>query len=121
MNIEPISLKEKFKKFNDHWSPKIIGEMNDYHFKLAKVKGDFVWHHHQETDETFFVISGKLNIELKDTTIKLVKGEMVIIPKGIEHRPYSKDECLIMLIEPKNVKNTGNIKNELTVEKETWI
>ena len=76
---------------------------------------------HQETDETFFVISGKLNIELKDTTIKLVEGEMVIIPKGVEHRPYAKDECLIMLIEPKNVKNTGNIKNELTVEKETWI
>ena len=121
MKIEPISLKEKFKRFDDHWSPKIIGEMNDYQFKLAKVKGDFVWHHHQETDETFFVISGKLNIELKDTKIKLNEGEMVIIPKGVEHRPYSKDECLIMLIEPKNVKNTGNIKNELTVEKETWI
>ena len=116
-----INLKKKFGKFSDYWSPKVIAEMNSYQFKLAKVKGEFIWHQHVDTDETFFVISGKLNIELKDTTIKLNKGEMVIIPKGVEHRPYAENECKIMLIEPKGVINTGKNKGELTAKNDVWI
>ena len=121
MKINQININQKFKKINDFWSPKVIAQMNDYQFKLAKVKGEFIWHHHDTTDETFFVIKGNLLIELKNSKIELGPGEMVVIPKGIKHRPYAKDECEIMLIEPKNVKNTGNISSELTAENDNWI
>ena len=118
----PINLEKKFKKFTDHWSPKVIGEMNDYQFKLAKVKGDFIWHHHLDTDETFFVIKGKLTIEFKNGKVDIEEGEMYIVPKGVEHNPMASNECQIMIIEPKGVINTGNkMDSELKSDNDVWI
>ena len=118
----PTNLEKKFKKFTDHWSPKVIGEMNDYQFKLAKVKGDFIWHHHLDTDETFFVIKGKLTIEFKNGKVDIEEGEMYIVPKGVEHKPMASNECQIMIIEPKGVINTGNkMDSELKSDNDVWI
>ena len=118
----PINLEKKFKKFTDHWSPKVIGEMNDYQFKLAKVKGDFIWHHHLHTDETFFVIKGKLTIEFKNGKVDIEEGEMYIVPKGVEHKPMASNECQIMIIEPKGVINTGNkMDSELKSDNDVWV
>ena len=118
----PINLEKKFKKFTDHWSPKVIGEMNDYQFKLAKVKGDFIWHHHLDTDETFFVIKGKLTIEFKNGKVDIEEGEMYIVPKGVEHKPMASKECQIMIIEPKGIINIGNkIDSELKSDNDVWV
>ena len=118
----PINLEKKFKKFTDHWSPKVIGEMNDYQFKLAKVKGDFIWHHHLDTDETFFVIKGKLTIEFKNGKVDIEEGEMYIVPKGVAHKPMASNECQIMIIEPKGVINTGNkMDSELKSDNDVWV
>ena len=119
--MDKINLKEKLSKFSDHWSPKIIAEMNDYQIKLVKIKGDFVWHNHEDTDELFFVIKGKMNIEFKDKTIELNEGEMYVVPKGVEHKPYAENECEIMLVEPRGVVNTGNTEGELTASNDVWI
>jgi len=116
-----INLKEKLSMFSDHWSPKIITEMNDYQIKLVKIKGDFVWHNHEETDELFFVIKGEMYIEFKDKTVELNEGEMYIVPKGVEHKPFAKNECEIMLIEPRGVVNTGENKGDLTAVNDIWI
>ena len=116
-----INLKEKLSLFSEHWSPKVISELNDYQIKLVKIQGDFVWHNHSETDELFLVIEGKMKIEFKDKTVELNKGELYIVPKGIEHRPYAEDECQIMLIEPRGVVNTGENKNDLTASNDVWI
>ena len=121
VKIEKINLSQKFNKVNDYWSPKVIAGMNDYHFKLAKVKDEFIWHKHEETDETFFVIKGQLTILLRDQDIVINEGEMVVIPKGVEHKPLADKECQIMLIEPKETVNTGNIANEMTVKNNQWI
>lgn len=106
--MKPIKLTEKLSLFDELWSPKIVSQLNDYHIKLAKVAGDFVWHDHPETDELFYVVSGTLFIELRGETIRLEAGEMVVIPKGVEHRPYAPEECHIMLIEPAGTVNTGS-------------
>ena len=119
--MEKINLKEKLSMFSDHWSPKIITEMNDYQIKLVKIKGDFVWHNHEDTDELFFVIKGKMYIEFKDKTIELNEGEMYVVPKGVEHKPYAENECEVMLVEPRGVVNTGNTKGELTASNDVWI
>ena len=116
-----INLKEKLSKFSDHWSPKIIAEMNDYQIKLVKIKGDFVWHNHEDTDEVFIVIEGKMNIEFKNETVELSEGEMYVVPKGVEHKPYAETECKIMLVEPRGVVNTGNTEDELTASNDVWI
>ena len=116
-----INLKEKLSMFSDHWSPKIITEMNNYQIKLVKIKGDFVWHNHEDTDELFFVIKGKMNIEFKDKNIELNEGEMYVVPKGVEHKPYAENECEVMLVEPRGVVNTGNTKGELTASNDVWI
>jgi mannose-6-phosphate isomerase-like protein (cupin superfamily) len=121
MHYESINFNEKFSKFDKHWSPKVIAEMNDYQFKLVKVKGEFIWHNHQDTDEVFIVIDGSLDIEFKDGKVTLKSGEMFVVPKGVEHKPLASAECRIMLIEPKGVVNTGDIKNELTAEQDAWI
>ncbi len=118
---QKINLKEKFNKISDHWSPKVIAEMNDYQFKLAKVKNKFVWHQHDDTDETFIVIKGNLIIEFRDTKVSLGPGEMFVVKKGTEHRPIANEECEIMLIEPKGVLNTGNKRNEYTKDNDIWI
>ena len=115
--MEKINLAEKFKLFNDHWSPKVVGELNGQHIKLAKVEGEFVWHDHKDEDELFLIIKGKLKIEFRDKTVELNEGEMLIIPKGVEHKPIAEEEVLLMLMEPINIKHTGAVKHELTVEK----
>ena len=119
--LKAININDKLNKFSDLWSPKVIAEMNDYQFKLAKVKGEFVWHSHKETDETFIVLDGELLIEFRDKKIKLNKGELYIVPKGIEHKPYAENECHIMLIEPKGIINTGEKSTKLTSKNDIWV
>tara|TARA_B100000959_G_C14861377_1_gene574379 strand:+ start:586 stop:957 length:372 start_codon:yes stop_codon:yes gene_type:complete len=118
---DKINLIEKLSKFSEHWSPKIIAEMNDYQFKLVKIKGDFIWHNHRNTDEVFIVIEGEMSIEFKDKIVELSEGEMFVVPKGIEHKPFSKNECKIMIVEPTGIVNTGDAGGELTAENDTWI
>ena len=121
MSSKKVNLKEKFSKFSEFWSPKIIAEMNDYQFKVVKIKGEFIWHNHTDTDETFLVIEGEMIIKFKDNKVKLSKGEMYVVPKGVEHRPYAENECEIMLIEPRGVINTGENQNDLTASNDVWI
>tara|TARA_B100001750_G_scaffold227878_1_gene221890 strand:- start:683 stop:1042 length:360 start_codon:yes stop_codon:yes gene_type:complete len=116
-----INLKNKLSKFSDYWSPKIITEMNDYQFKLVKIKGDFVWHNHEDTDEVFIVIEGKMKIEFENEIVELNEGEMYVVPKGVNHKPCAENECKIMLVEPRGVVNTGNTKGELTASNDVWI
>ena len=119
--MKKINLKEKLSKFSDHWSPKIIAEMNDYQFKLVKIKGDFVWHNHADTDETFIVVEGKMKIEFENETVELNEGEMYVVPKGVEHKPCAETECKIMLVEPRGVVNTGNTEGVLTASNDVWV
>jgi mannose-6-phosphate isomerase-like protein (cupin superfamily) len=121
MKHSAINLKEKLSKFSEHWSPKIIAQMNDYHFKLVKFQGDFVWHGHDDTDETFIVLDGEMNIDFRDGKVDLKAGEMFVVPKGVEHKPFAKDECKIMLVEPAGTPNTGNAYGDLTAEDGVWI
>lgn len=119
--MNSTNIKEKLNKINEHWSPKIIAQMNDYHFKLAKIKGEFVWHKHDETDETFMVIDGTMKILFRDGEVNLNKGEIYIVPKGVEHKPVADKECSILLIEPAGTINTGDTKSELTENDLDWI
>ena len=121
MENNKINIKNKFRKFTDLWSPKVVAEMNDYQFKLAKVKGSFIWHSHDKTDEVFIVIDGALDIHLRDKTIHLTKGEMYVIPQGVEHKPEAGQECKIMLIEQKGTVNTGDYSNNLTSPNDIYI
>ena len=121
MNRQPINLQEKFSKFSEHWSPKIVAQMNDYHFKLAKVQGEFVWHDHPETDEVFLVVKGQLAIHFRDGKIVLNEGEMYVVPKGVEHKPVAEEECHILLVEPVGTVNTGNVLDEKTAPNDAWI
>jgi len=114
--MEAINVMQKFSLFNDHWSPKIIGDLNGQQVKLAKVKGEFVWHDHKDEDELFFIFKGKLKIEFRDKMVELNEGEMLIVPRGVEHRPIAEEEVLLMLFEPAATKHTGDVKHELTVE-----
>ena len=116
-----INIQEKFGLFSDHWSPKVIAEMNDYQFKLVKIKGDFVWHNHGDTDEVFIVVEGTMKIEFEDETVELTEGEMYVVPKGVEHKPYAENECKVMLVEPRGVVNTGDEEGELTASNDVWI
>ena len=116
-----INLKDKLSKFSDHWSPKVIAEMNNYQFKLVKIKDDFTWHSHEDTDEVFIVISGSMSIEFRDKIVNLEKGEMIVVPKGVEHKPSAERECEIMVVEPRGVVNTGDSDSELTAENDVWI
>jgi mannose-6-phosphate isomerase-like protein (cupin superfamily) len=113
--VEKVNLTEKLNLFQDYWSPKIVGELNDSHVKVVKLKGEFTWHHHEHEDELFLVIKGRLLIKLRDRDIWLQEGEFVIIPKGIEHLPVAEEEVHVLLIEPKSTLNTGNVQNERTV------
>lgn len=121
MSLGKINLKEKYSKFTKHWSPRIIAEMNDYQFKIAKIKGEFIWHDHKNTDETFIVIEGEMILKFRDHEIKLTKGEMCVVPKGVEHKPCAENECKILVVEPKGVINTGDIVGELTINEEVWV
>lgn len=117
---EVINLAKKFDLFTEHWSPKIAGELNDSYVKLAKVQGEFIWHHHDNEDELFFVVKGMLTIKLRERDLTIREGEFVIIPRGVEHMPVAEEEVWIMMLEPKTTSNTGNITNERTVEAE-WV
>jgi mannose-6-phosphate isomerase-like protein (cupin superfamily) len=121
MEYQPIKLQEKLKLFSEHWSPKIIAQMNEYHFKVAKVQGEFVWHEHPETDEVFLVLQGQLEIQFRDGSVKLKEGEMFVVPKGVEHRPVAEQECHILLIEPAGTVNTGDVVNDRTAANDVWI
>lgn len=112
--VNKVNIEEKLSLINDFWNPRIIGELNGQHIKLAKLKGEFVWHKHIEEDEMFLVLSGKLIIELRDKNLELLPNEFCIIPKGVEHRPVANEEVAIMLFEPISTLNTGDIQNELT-------
>ena len=116
-----INLYSKFDKFGDYWSPKVIAEMNDYQFKLVKIKGEFVKHQHSDTDEVFIVIEGKMSIEFKTETIEIKNGEMIVVPKGVVHKPFADEECKVMLVEPRGVLNTGDTKGDLTTPNDQWI
>jgi mannose-6-phosphate isomerase-like protein (cupin superfamily) len=120
MNI-PININSKFNLFSDYWSPKVIAEMNNYQFKVVKIKGDFVWHDHKNTDETFIVIEGSMKIKLKNQTISLKAGEMIVIKKGEKHMPFSNKECKVLIIEPKGVANTGEEGGKFLAKNNMWI
>lgn len=115
MTIQKVSLIEKLGSFHDYWSPKIAGELNDSFVKLVKLKGEFVWHHHEAEDELFLVVKGSLLMKLRDRDIRVEEGEFVIIPRGIEHLPVAEEEVHVLLLEPKSTLNTGNVANERTV------
>ena len=119
--MDKINLKEKLSEFSDHWSPKVIAEMNDYQFKLVKIQGEFVWHNHDDTDETFIVIEGEMKIEFENETLQLNEGDMFVVPKGVEHKPWAGNECKVMIIEPRGVLNTGNSEGDLTASNDVWI
>ena len=114
--MDKVNLSEKFSLFRDHWNPRIIGEVNDCYLKAVKFKGEFVWHHHDQEDEMFMVIKGSFVMKLEDRDIQLNEGEFIVIPRGVEHMPVADEEVEILLIEPKTTLNTGNLKNERTVE-----
>lgn len=113
--IEKVSLTEKLGSFEDYWSPKIVGELNDSFVKLVKLKGEFVWHHHEAEDELFLVVKGSLLMKLRDREIRVEEGEFVIVPHGVEHLPIAEGEVHVLLLEPKSTLNTGNMVNERTV------
>jgi len=121
MNYQSINFHEKLTEFSEHWTPKIIARMNDTHFKVVKVQGEFVWHDHPETDEVFIVLKGQLEIQLRHGKVSLNEGEMCVVPKGVEHKPVAEEECHILLIEPAGLVNTGNAESELTAPNDVWI
>ena len=119
--MKKINLKSKFIEFNETWSPKVIAEMNNYQFKLVKIKDEFVWHKHKDTDEVFIVIEGKISIEFEDQIVELNAGEMIVVPKGKKHKPFATEEAKIMLVEPRGIINTGDIESDLTAKNDQWI
>jgi len=121
MPLKKIDLKEKLSKLSDYWSPRIIEEVNDHQFKLVKIKGEFVWHDHQETDEAFIVLEGNMNIEFQDGMVNLSEGEMYVVPKGVVHKTSAENECKVMIVEPKGIINTGKEGGDLTASNDTWI
>jgi mannose-6-phosphate isomerase-like protein (cupin superfamily) len=121
MDYKAINFAHKFASFEQQWQPRVIAEMNDYQFKVVKLQGDFIWHHHQETDETFIVMDGELRIDFRDGAVRLSAGEMFVVPKGVEHKPYAEREVRLLLIEPRGVLNTGHEGGARTAENDQWI
>ncbi len=125
MNIitrsKKINIKQKFSKISEYWSPKVLAKMNDYEFKIARIKGEFIWHNHTETDEVFIVIEGNMKILLRGKTIQLSKGDLYVVPKGTDHKPVAEKECKLMLVELKGTKNTGSETHKLTAENNQWV
>lgn len=116
-----INLQHKLSLFSEQWSPKVIAEMNDYQFKVVRIEGDFIWHSHADTDEAFLVIEGQLRIDLRDGAVLLGPGELYVVPKGVEHKPYAEREVKMLLIEPRGVLNTGEEGGERTAQNDVWI
>ena len=121
MGYEPINLQDKLAGFSDHWSPKVIAQMNDYQFKLVKFQGDFVWHSHDDTDEVFIVIEGNMSIDFETDKVDLKSGELFVVPQGTVHKPFAEQECKVMLVEPAGTVNTGNAGGDLTAGGDVWI
>ena len=114
--MEKVNIEEKFNLFDDYWSPKLVGEINDAHVKAVKLKGEFVWHHHEHEDEMFLVVKGSLVIRFRDRDVRLDAGEFLIVPRGVEHMPIAEEEAHVLFFEPKSTLNTGNVQSERTVE-----
>ena len=121
MDYAAINFREKLAKFSEHWSPKVIAQMNEYQFKLVKIQGEFVWHSHAETDDVFIVLDGEMSIELRDGRVDLKAGEMFVVPKGVEHKPIAEAECHLLLVEPVDTINTGDAGGEMTAANDVWI
>ena len=121
MSHTSINFRQKFGLFSEQWQPKVIAEMNDYQFKVVRLQGDFVWHDHKDTDETFIVIEGDLRIDLRDGAVHVSTGEMFVVPKGVEHKPYAEGEVKLLLIEPRGVLNTGHEGGVRTAQNDVWI
>ena len=113
--MEKINVEEKLGMFDDHWNPRVVAELNGQQVKLAKLKGAFDWHHHDEEDELFFVMKGRLRMEMRERTVEVGPGEMIVVPRGVEHRPVAEEEVHVMLFEPATTLNTGNVESERTV------
>ena len=121
MDYQAINFAQKLSLIADQWQPRVVAEMNDYQFKLVKLQGDFVWHDHKDTDETFVVLEGKLRIDFRDGAVLIGPGEMFVVPKGVEHKPYAEGEVKLMLIEPRGVLNTGDVGGVRTAQNDLWI
>jgi mannose-6-phosphate isomerase-like protein (cupin superfamily) len=121
MSYQAINFAQKFKLFEEQWQPKVIAEMNDYQFKIVKLQGDFIWHDHKDTDETFIVIDGMLRIDFRAGAVRVSAGEMFVVPRGVEHKPYAENEVKLLLIEPRGVPNTGDEGGARTAENDIWI
>ena len=118
---DAINFRDKLAKIPDFWQPRVVAEMNDYQFKLVRIEGDFLWHDHAETDETFIVLEGQLRIDFRDGHVLIGPGEMYVVPKGVEHKPYAEKEVRMMLIEPRGILNTGHEGGERTAQNDLWI
>lgn len=121
MSYDPIKFDDKFGRFSEHWSPRVIAEMNDYQFKLVRIQGEFVWHEHADTDEVFIVLGGAMRIEFRDGRVELAAGEMFVVPKGVTHKPVADEECRVLLVEPRGVVNTGDAGGALTADNDVWV
>jgi mannose-6-phosphate isomerase-like protein (cupin superfamily) len=121
MNYRPVNFAEKLGLIHEQWTPKVVAEMNDYQFKVVKLQGDFIWHDHKDTDETFIVVEGKLRIDFRDGAVDLSAGEMFVVPRGVEHKPYAEREVKLLLIEPRGVRNTGDEGGERTAPHDDWL
>ncbi|MBI3517384.1 MAG: cupin domain-containing protein [Proteobacteria bacterium] len=121
MDYRPINFRQKLALFDDRWAPKVLAELNDYQFKIVKLEGDFIWHDHQDTDEAFIVLEGELRIDFRDGAVTIGAGEMFVVPKGVEHKPYAAREVKMLLIEPRGTPNTGDQGGERTAANDVWI
>jgi mannose-6-phosphate isomerase-like protein (cupin superfamily) len=121
MDRTAVNLQEKFSRLTEYWAPRVIAEMNDYQFKVVRLQGDFVWHDHPETDETFLVMEGSLRIDFPDGAVQIGPGELFVVPKGTRHKPYAENEVKLLLIEPRGVQNTGNEGGDRTASNDIWI
>ena len=121
MQHRAINLEEKFGLFREKWQPKVIAEMNEYQFKIVRLEGDFVWHSHDDTDEAFIVLEGVLRIDFRDGAVNLAAGEMYVVRRGVEHKPYAEHEVKLMLIEPRGVPNTGDQGGAKTAQNDVWV
>ncbi len=117
----PVNLEDKLQRFSEHWTPKVIAEINDYQLKLVKIVGEFVWHQHDDTDELFVCLKGEMSIEMPSDKVSLKAGELFVVPKGMRHKPSADQECEVMLIEPKGVTNTGDTSSDRTAPNDQWI
>ncbi|HEX5847821.1 MAG TPA: cupin domain-containing protein [Rubrobacter sp.] len=114
-SADKVNVAQKFSLFEEHWSPKVVGELNGQHVKLVKISGEFVWHHHDDEDEMFLVVDGRFRMEFRDREVWIEEGEFIVVPHGVEHRPVAEEEASVMLFEPASTLNTGNVKGEMTV------